>query len=61
MFYYAIHGGSYVCNAFKCCPYIGIEIFNFRFFAKLIKLKFKLNCNGMEVSYFFIFCLLIVL
>ena len=39
MFYYAIHGGSYVCNAFKCCPYIGIEIFNFRFFAKLIKVQ----------------------
>ena len=40
---------------------IRIGIFNFWIFAKLIKSKFQLNSNGMEVSYFFIFCVLIVL
>ena len=39
---------------------LGIGIFNFRFFLKLNKAKFQLNSNGMEVSYFFIFCVLIV-
>ena len=40
---------------------IGIGIFNLQFFAKLNKPKFKLNSNGTKVSYFFIFCVLIVL
>ena len=40
---------------------IGIGKFNFRFFAKLNKPKFQLNSNGMEVSFFSIFCILIVL
>ena len=40
---------------------IGIGIFTFQFFAKLNKLKFQLNSNSMEVSCFFIFCVLIVL
>ena len=40
---------------------VGIGIFNFPFFAKLSKTKFQLNSNGTEVSYFFIFCVLIVL
>ena len=40
---------------------VGIGIFNFRFFVKLNKTKFQLISNGMEVSYFFIFCVLIVL
>ena len=39
---------------------VGIGIFNFRFFLKLNKANFQLNSNGMEVSYFFIFCVLIV-
>ena len=40
---------------------VGIGIFNFRFFAELNKLKFQLNPNGMKVSCFFSFCVLIVL
>ena len=40
---------------------VGIGIFNFRFFVKLNKTKCQLISNGMEVSYFFIFCVLIVL
>ena len=40
---------------------VGIGIFNFRFFVKLNKTKFQLTSNGMEISYFFIFCVLIVL
>ena len=40
---------------------VGTGILNFQFFAKLNKSKFQLNSNGMEVSYFFIFCVLIVL
>ena len=40
---------------------VGIGIFNFQFFAELNKTKFQLNSNGMEVSYIFIFCVLIVL
>ena len=40
---------------------VGIGIFNFIFFVKLNKTKFQVNFNGMEVSYFFIFCVLIVL
>ena len=40
---------------------VGIGIFNFRIFVKLNKTKFQLNSNGMEVSDFFIFCVLIVL
>ena len=40
---------------------VGIGIFNFQSFVKLNKTKFQLISNGMEISYFFIFCVLIVL
>ena len=40
---------------------VGIGMFSFRFFVQPNKTKFQLNSNSMEVSYFFIFCVLIVL
>ena len=49
------------CNARNCFPLARNGIFNCQFLAKLDKSKSLLNLSGMEVDYFFIFCLLKIL